>query len=45
MQYNVGVEGIEVMQKLQAYCVEKRIRINEFFKDFDKLRKKTVSKD
>lgn len=33
----------DVINKIQAQCVMKRIRINEFFKDFDGLRKGTVT--
>lgn len=33
----------QIIEKIQAEVVMKRIRIKEFFKDFDKLRKGTVS--
>lgn len=33
----------EIVKKIQAEVVMKRIRIKEFFKDFDNLRKGTVS--
>jgi len=38
-----GSDSLEVEKKIQAEVVMKKLRIKEFFKDFDNLRKGTVS--
>lgn len=42
-QVNIANDPNDVEQRLQAAVVMKRVRIEEFFKDFDKLRKGKVT--
>jgi len=41
---NLSNDPNDVEQRLRSLVLMKRIRINEFFKDFDKLRKGKVTK-
>lgn len=40
---NIANDPTDVEQRLQAMVVMKRVRIEEFFRDFDKLRKGRVT--
>jgi len=40
---NIANDPSDVEQRLQALVVMKRVRIEEFFRDFDKLRKGRVT--
>ena len=40
---NIANDPTDVEQRLQAAVVMKRVRVEEFFKDFDKLRKGKVT--
>jgi len=40
---NIANDPSDVEKRLQAQVVMKRIRIEEFFRDFDKLRKGRVT--
>jgi Ca2+-binding EF-hand superfamily protein len=40
---NIANDPTDVEQRLQALVVMKRVRIEEFFRDFDKLRKGKVT--
>lgn len=40
---NIANDPSDVEQRLQAMVVMKRVRIEEFFRDFDKLRKGKVT--
>lgn len=43
MQVNIANDPNDVEARLQAQVVMKRVRIEEFFRDFDKLRKGKVT--